>query len=155
MNASQANVPPGAEERPDHKRPLIVVGIDGSDSSQEALRAAIRLAEPLNSSVEAITAWSQPIAATGYSISPQPDWSEDARDTVETTADVVFGKNRPEWFSTAVREGNPARVLISESAGTEMLVVGSRGHGGFAGLLLGSVSAECAEHARCPVLVVH
>jgi nucleotide-binding universal stress UspA family protein len=46
-------------------------------------------------------------------------------------------------------------MLLDVSTGAQMLVVGSHGHGGFAGLLLGSVSAACAEHARCPVLVVH
>ena len=52
-------------------------------------------------------------------------------------------------------EGNAAKVLLEASEGARMLVVGSRGHGGFSGLLLGSVSAACAEHARCPVVVVH
>lgn len=51
--------------------------------------------------------------------------------------------------------GGAAKVLLNQSAGAQMLVVGSRGHGGFIGLLLGSVSAACAEHARCPVLIVH
>ncbi len=53
------------------------------------------------------------------------------------------------------QEGNPAKVLIDRSTGAQMLVVGSRGHGGFAGLLLGSVSSKCPEHAHCRVLIVH
>lgn len=56
---------------------------------------------------------------------------------------------------TVVREGNAAQVLLEHCSESSLLVVGSRGHGGFAGLLLGSVSSHCAEHARCPVFVVH
>jgi len=54
-----------------------------------------------------------------------------------------------------VVEGRPAAVLVNESQGADLLVVGSRGHGGFAGLLLGSVSQQCAHHAACPVVIVH
>ena len=72
----------------------------------------------------------------------------------ETVAEV-FGPTPPEGMIMTVREGGAARALIEMSGGSQMLVVGSRGHGGFAGLLLGSVSAACAEHASCPVLVIH
>jgi nucleotide-binding universal stress UspA family protein len=67
----------------------------------------------------------------------------------------VFGSKIPDWFTSVAREGYPDQVLIEASKGAEMLVLGSRGHSGVAGILLGSVSAKCAERASCPVLVVH
>jgi hypothetical protein len=61
----------------------------------------------------------------------------------------------PQPVDLVVRQGGAAAVLIDQSRDADLLVVGSRGHGGFAGLILGSVSTACAEHAHCPVLVVH
>ena len=63
--------------------------------------------------------------------------------------------SRPARLQATVADGSPAKTLLQISEGARMLVVGSRGHGGFTGLLLGSVSAACTEHAHCPVLVVH
>ncbi|MDQ1560876.1 MAG: hypothetical protein QOE85_217, partial [Actinomycetota bacterium] len=60
-----------------------------------------------------------------------------------------------QWFTEVTFEGNADEILIEQSRGAEMLIVGSRGHGGIAGVLLGSVSAKCAEHAHCPVLIIH
>ncbi|MHB1172080.1 MAG: universal stress protein [Lacisediminihabitans sp.] len=130
----------------------IVVGVDGSESSIDALRQGIRFATMLHASLEAINTWSY-IAYEAVPVGWFPE--EDAKQVVADAADAVFGKTWPEWFRASTREGSPARVLIEESEGAEMLIVGSRGHGGFAGLLLGSVSSQCAEHAHCPVLVVH
>jgi nucleotide-binding universal stress UspA family protein len=68
---------------------------------------------------------------------------------------AVFGDQLPEGLRLLVQEGGAAKVLLDAGEGAVMLVVGSRGHGGFAGLLLGSVSANVAEHASCPVFIVH
>ncbi|SDZ42710.1 universal stress protein [Herbiconiux ginsengi] len=131
----------------------IVVGVDGSDASIEALRRAVGIAEKFGSRVDALCVWSYPISYTPLPAVYYPD--KDAEQIAAQVATAVFGSARPDWFTTTTREGSAALVLIDESTTADLLVVGSRGHGGFAGLLLGSVSAQCAEHAHCPVLVVH
>jgi nucleotide-binding universal stress UspA family protein len=138
------------ESSPEYAR--IVVGIDGSAGSLQALRHAIGIAQKFGSTVEAICAWSFPSAYSPLPVAWNPD--EDAQAIVDGAADAVFGGSWPSWFTTAIREGSPADVLITRSSSADLVVVGSRGHGGFAGLLLGSVSSQCAEHAHCPVLVV-
>jgi nucleotide-binding universal stress UspA family protein len=139
---------------PEHgRRGRIVVGIDGSESSIEALRYAVRAADAFGCSVEAVAAWTYP---AGAEVALLAGWSpeHDAHEILETVADAVFAGDRPSWFSAITKPGLAARTLIEASAGAEMLVVGSRGHGGFVGLLLGSVSGACAEHAHCPVLII-
>ncbi|MGP5165565.1 universal stress protein [Arthrobacter rhombi] len=133
----------------------IVVGLDGSDASVNALKHGLRLAKALGTSVEGIVAWSQTLTLGLYTVMNQQDVEQDARQAATSAANRVFGPEWPEQFALVAREGHPARVLIRESQNATMLVVGSRGHGGFAGLLLGSVSSACAAHAECPVLVVH
>lgn len=74
---------------------------------------------------------------------------------LHTTLAGVFGPEPPVPVRETVRHGGPAHELIEASRGAQMLIVGSRGHGGFTGLLLGSVSSSCAAHAHCPVLIIH
>ncbi|MGO4103690.1 universal stress protein [Leifsonia sp. YAF41] len=130
----------------------IIVGVDGSEGSVKALRHATGLARKFGSAVEAICVWSFPVAYSPLPVAWHPD--EDAQRIVATVGDTVFGSTWPSWFTATIREGSPADILIAESSSADLIVVGSRGFGGFAGLLLGSVSAQCAEHAHCPVLVV-
>ena len=144
----------------EHLPGRVVVGIDGSEPSKLALRWARFIARASDSSLDVVAAW-QPYTAYGWlgaGWAPAPtDWNpaEDAEKALAATIVEVFGTDRPAGLQLTVREGSPARVLLEASHGARMLVVGSRGHGGFAGLLLGSVSAACAEHATCPVLVLH
>jgi nucleotide-binding universal stress UspA family protein len=139
---------------PAHRNGTIIAGYDGSASALAAVHRAVSLGSRLNTSVRVITTWKTPVSiAGGYPLEWNP--ADDAQKTVDTLTAELFPQGAPVWFSTDVVEGAPAPVLIKESAGAEMLVVGSRGHGGFAGLLLGSVSSACAEHAHCPVLVMH
>ncbi len=133
----------------------IVVGVDGSGHSLQALRWGARLAAVFGARVDAVTAWEFP-AAYGWS-AVLPDWDPagDMRHVLDDSVRAVFGDYPPAGLQRQVLEGGAAKVLLDVSQGAVMLVVGSRGHGGFAGLLLGSVSANVAEHASCPVLVIH
>ena len=137
----------------------IVVGVDGSESSKVALRWAVAMATSLGCTVEAITAWHVPaVASPSGGWVPLPtdrDLADDALQMLHLTVVEVFGDHWPQGLQVTVRHGNAAEVLLDASVDARMLVVGRRGGGGFARLLLGSVSAACAEHAACPVLVVN
>lgn len=132
----------------------IVVGVDGSAASLEAMRTAAHLAEKLECSLVGVTVWEFPQSYPGYIIE---GWSPeaDAHSIAEDAQLQIFGSAAPSWYSVVIRNGSPSRQLIAESEGARMLVVGSRGRGGFTGLLLGSVSRACVEHGDCPVLVIH
>ncbi|NYH81149.1 nucleotide-binding universal stress UspA family protein [Actinopolyspora biskrensis] len=135
----------------------IVVGVDGSASSLAALDWALGQAELTGSTVEAVTAWEYPAFYSweGGAISPR-EFESAASVTVEDAVDkAVDRRSFPPRVRTKVCQGDSAQVLLDIAAATDLLVVGSRGHGGFVGALLGSVSHRCTQHARCPVVVVH
>ncbi len=135
-------------------RPRVVVGVDGSPSSIGALRRGVRIATALDADLVAIAAWSFPPMFGGF---PPADWSpeNDAKEILAQVKTEVFPNGAPEWFRAEIHQGPATQVLVAASEGAEMLIVGSRGHGGFTGLLLGSVSSTCAEYATCPVLIYH
>lgn len=139
----------------DEDRKRIVVGVDGSRLSIEALWKARRLAAVLGCSLQVVTVWE-------YSISlappvPADTWSPhtQAELTLDEALGEAFGEDVPADLQRTPLVGLPVELLIEASRGAEMLVVGNRGRGGFAGLLLGSVSSTLAAHAHCPVLIVH
>ncbi len=140
-------------------QPRIVVGVDGSESSLSALRWAIRQAGLTGEPVDAVAAWHYPAAGGGFGYVPMGT-GEDydfEKITEKVLADAISGTVEPGSdvrVRSHVIEGNAAQVLIDASAGASLLVLGSRGHGGFTEALLGSVSQHCVHHARCPVLVV-
>lgn len=133
----------------------IVVGVDGSESSKLALRWARRIAPALGCGIEAVMAWHYP-PDVGFGGWPE-EWNpqDDAERALAEAVAEVYGVEETPDVDTRVCQGSAAKALLDASSDAQMLIVGSRGHGGFAGLLLGSVSSACAEHARCPVLVVH
>lgn len=133
----------------------IVVGVDGSSDSEKALRWGAQIASTLGARLEVVTAWEYPPSFGWAGIAPDWNPAKDMEKVAADTVQAVFGDEPPTDLRVQVREGSAARVLIESSQGAVMLIVGSRGHGGFSGLLLGSVSANAAEHASCPVLIIH
>jgi nucleotide-binding universal stress UspA family protein len=138
---------------------LIVVGVDGSQPAAEALRYALRLAKLERSKLWVVTAWHVPAVSFG-SVGAAP--LLDLRETFEMDAmaisaqalEAVAAEAAGQEIEAIVKEGHPAKVLLDAAKDASTLVVGSRGLGGFAELLLGSVSHECAKRANCPVVIV-
>jgi nucleotide-binding universal stress UspA family protein len=137
----------------------IVVGVDGSPGSRAALRWAVTQAELTDARVEAVSAWQDP-AVYGFAYGWSPAVFEDVsvaavteKILAESVADEA-GDAAPVPVLTRVLHGHPAQVLLDAAGGAQLLVVGSRGHGAFAGMLLGSVSQHRVQHASCPVVVV-
>ncbi|MEW6470877.1 MAG: universal stress protein [Actinomycetota bacterium] len=133
----------------------IIVGVDGSETAQEALRWAVEEARRRNATVEAVYAWHQPFAA-GYAEMAEINidaYSKEAQQILDATVDAVDATGIAPVERKLVT-GNAASALVEEAKGADLLVVGSRGRGGFAGLLLGSVSQQVAHHAPCPVVII-
>lgn len=137
----------------------IVAGVDGSPSALAALRWAIWQATLTGASVDAVIAWQYPVVTGGYAWAPvamveSADYREIAEKIVTDAISSVVDPGSAVHVRAVVQQGNAAQVLIDAAAGADLLVVGSRGHGGFAAALLGSVSQHCVHHAPCPVAVI-
>ena len=134
----------------------MIVGVDGSPPSDRALSWACRLGETCGDTVRAVCAWS--LGASGEDWMPPPGVTAEGQRRAEQMLREAVERVRSDHpavnVATAVIEGRPAQVLVEMSAEADLLVVGSRGRGGFSGLLLGSVSQQCVHHAHCPVTVV-
>jgi nucleotide-binding universal stress UspA family protein len=138
----------------------IVVGVDGSEPSVQALRWAVRLAELTGAAVEAVTAWDLPqFYGVGGWTPPLEDLYPDdlARTVLDEAIAKAFGADAqpPVEIGKRVEQGSPARVLIDASASASLLAVGNRGHSALTEAALGSVSLACVHHAACPVTIVH
>jgi nucleotide-binding universal stress UspA family protein len=168
MATGEANVTEvRAQER------VIVVGVDGSKSSSEALKWAAEEARLRGATLKVVRAWQVPAFAYGYGAYVQPatavvDWRSESEALLDDQVRAVLGEATGSsegprnglgelaglTVVSEVLEGPAAQVLIEAAGGAELLVVGSRGLGGFSGLLLGSVSAQLAHHAPCPLTIV-
>jgi nucleotide-binding universal stress UspA family protein len=140
-------------------RQIVVVGVDGSEESAAALRWAARYAAAAGASVRAVQAWHYPTAASVPPVGLAPAAvSGEVEEHIKASIADAVAKAAPDapglHIESEIRYGHPAQVLIEESARADLLVVGKRGHGGFLGMLLGSVSQHCVNAAECPVVVV-
>ncbi len=132
----------------------IVVGVDGSDASLAALSWACRLAAATGATVEAVTTWQWPVGlGSALSLPTEYDPAGDAGAMLEGIVQTAADSHPSVALRARVVEGHAAEALVEASRHTDLLVVGGRGHGAFAGMLLGSVSQHCASHALCPVVI--
>ncbi len=143
----------------DGRIPRIVVGVDGSPSSMTALRWAVRQAELTGATVDAVLSWQYPVNYGTYGWAPvstegDGDFGEIGEKTLTEAINKTVDPGCDVRVRPVVRQGNSAQVLLDAARDADLLVVGSRGHGGFTGALLGSVSMHCVHHAHCPVVVV-
>jgi len=141
-------------------RGKIVVGVDGSEGGRLALRWAIGEAGLRHAEVVVVHAIQPCLTATGLPTYPAAEvrFPFDVEDAARQLINRELGVVRPEADGIAVSrtvvDSAPARGLLEQSQGALMLVVGSRGLGGFPGLAMGSVAHQCVQHAGCPVVVV-
>lgn len=134
-------------------KPLIVVGVDGSAASLDALRWAVKYATLTGGRIQAVTSWEMP-ASVGLEFGTfNCDWEQNARSTLETALREALGDSA-DTIGITVRRGRAQQVLVDAAREAELLVVGCRGHGSFVGMLLGSVSEHVIAHAGCPVVVI-
>jgi nucleotide-binding universal stress UspA family protein len=132
----------------------VIVGVDGSDASLDALRWAVKYARAVGATVQAIRTWHYP-----WAMQTAPAQT-DASVVTQIQGELDDAVNRAGIDTTGVtlerivKEGHAPLVLVNESATADLLVVGSKGRGAFSGMLLGSVSQHCAHAAHCPVVIV-
>jgi nucleotide-binding universal stress UspA family protein len=152
------------------RRPAVVVGVDGSAGAKDALLWALAEARLRHWPLRAVHAWM--FGYIGGSVEGYPYWGGSlgsytslgvdlgdlhhaAEDLLERALADLKDEADGVEIDRQVVQGAAADVLVSQAAPGDLLVVGSRGHGGFAGLMLGSVSQQCVHHAPCPVVVIH
>lgn len=136
----------------------VVVGVDGSPGSLKALTWAATEAAEHGAELVVLNVWEHTLPPPTGSVSVSerfvPDSSQRTAEQLVTEIKAVLGDDPPVVVQPMVKQGSPAKVLIEQSANANLLVVGTRGHGGFRGLVLGSVSQHVAGYAQCSVTIV-
>jgi nucleotide-binding universal stress UspA family protein len=136
----------------------VVVGVDGSPGSRKALTWAATEAAEHGAELVVLNVWEHTLPPPTGSVSVSerfvPDSSQRTAEQLVSEIKEVLGDDPPVVVQPTVKQGSPAKVLIEQSADADLLVVGTRGHGGFRGLVLGSVSQHVAGYAHCSVTIV-
>ena len=132
----------------------MVVGLDGSTDSKQALRWAMQQAEATGAEVHAVCAWEVPVTILLLPTATEQDYADRAVAALEETLAEVVGDDPPVVVRAEAVEGRPARVLTTQAEGADLLVIGSHGRGELPGMHLGSVASYCVHHAPCPVVLL-
>lgn len=138
----------------------IVVGVDGSPAAGEALDWAVNEAALRGATLEVASVWEDPYRYWGEAVPTEAEDEAEVEVRAKVRALAASAAEKARFLRTDIEvrpvsaEGGAADRLIEMSFGAELLVVGTRGRGGFRGLVLGSVSQQCISHAHCPVVVV-
>ena len=134
----------------------VFAGVDGSEGSRHSLDWAMREAAARAAVLQPVIVWQSryDFGELPYIPVDEEKIAAGARERLDRMIAEVAGKGRAVRIDPLVLHGDPAQVLCARSAGAALLVVGSRGHGGFSGLMLGSVSIKCAHHSQCPLVIV-
>lgn len=135
----------------------IVVGVDGSEAARDALRWAVAEARLRGARLQVVHAWQFPYVGPtpfGGMVINEGDLETSAQAELDHAVEGVDLTGMAEPAELVVVNRTPATALVEAAQGADLLVVGTRGRGGFAGLLLGSVSQQVAHHAPCPVVII-
>ena len=133
----------------------IVVGVDGSDAADQALFWAIKEAQLRKASITIVHAWEYPALVYGAYSNEGLDLEAGGKEILNKAVELGRSVDPNTMVSTVLKEGNAVPILVHEAKDADLLVVGSRGHGGFTSLVLGSVSSQLAHHSKVPLVIVH
>lgn len=135
-------------------RPMIVVGVDGSEPSIAALRWAAQQARVTDADIHAVTGYEIPISVVWVPTYTEEDYARDARQTLGRAVAEALGPEPGVYIEKHLVQKRPAHALTDAAAGAQLLVIGHHGRGELPGMHLGSVASYCVHHAPCPVVVV-
>jgi nucleotide-binding universal stress UspA family protein len=132
----------------------IVVGTDGSDNATKALRFAMREAQLRHARLHLVHGWLNPAASTDLTGLAAGACEQAGAQILQSAAALVAAEAPGVDVSTSLVSTTASAAILDAAKDADLVVVGSRGHGGFVGLLIGSVSSQVAHHAPCPVIIV-